>query len=254
MIFSLFLALIFVAVWMSCIYLVYLLCKNPAIVDLAWTLSIGGVSTIYYYLGATSFISAFVYTLMIIWTLRLTILIVYRLVKYKTDGRYDELDRKWAGALALKYFIFFMAQGAAAMIMTLPLLFISHLQNRHLLDILAVVCMIVGLIGVISSDVTLQLFIAKKENKGEVCEKGLWKYSRHPNYFFEWVYWLGLFFFAVTLPGGWIAIISPITLLIAILFFTGIPAAEERSLISKKEKYVDYQKRVSSFIPLFPKK
>lgn len=254
MIYSLFLALIFVAAWMTSIWFVYLLCKNPAIVDLAWTLSIGGISTIYFFLGKPSFLADLVYLLMIIWTLRLTFLIVYRLIKYKTDGRYDELNKKWAGSLASKYFIFFMIQGAAALVMTLPLLFISMLENKHFLDLLGVACMIIGLIGVISSDISLQQFIAKKENKGEVCEKGLWKYSRHPNYFFEWVYWAGLFLIAVTISGGWITIISPVTLLITLLFFTGIPAAEERSLITKKEKYVDYQRRVSSFIPWFPKR
>jgi steroid 5-alpha reductase family enzyme len=248
------LAASFVVVWMSCIWLVYLLCKNPAIVDLAWTLSIGGISTIYYYLGEPSFATRLIYALMIIWTSRLTILIVYRLIKFKTDGRYEELDKKWAGSLPSKYFIFFMAQGAAAIVMTLPLLFIATFQKEHWMDVLGIFCMIIGLIGVISSDVSLQSFIAKKENRGEVCEKGLWKYSRHPNYFFEWVYWLGLFFFAVTVSGGWITILSPLTLLITLLFFTGIPAAEERSLITKKEKYIDYQRRVSSFIPWLPRK
>ena len=114
--------------------------------------------------------------------------------------------------------------------------------------------MIAGLFGVISSDFSLQSFLRKPKNKGEVCEEGLWKYSRHPNYFFEMIYWVGLYFFAILTPWGWITIVSPLLLIGTLFFVTGIPPLEERAVANKGEKYKDYQRRVSIFIPWFPKR
>ena len=245
---------LFIMCFMSLVWGLYILCRNAAIVDLAWSISIGGISNIYFFSSSFSFLDYFIYFLMMLWTARIVLLICYRLIKYKTDGRYDELDKKWAHALEFRYFIFFLSQGAAAIVMTAPLWFISFFCRWAVVSIFATIFMITGLVGVITADITLQRFIARKENKGEVCEKGLWGYSRHPNYFFELMYWLGLFMFALSTSWGWISIISPLCLFVAIFFITGIPPSEARSLLTKKEKYKDYQQRVSVFIPWFPKK
>ena len=87
----------------------------------------------------------------------------------------------------------------------------------------------------------------------EVCDRGLWRYSRHPNYFFQWLIWMGWFAFALASPGGWVAVIAPATILYLLLRVTGIPATEEQSLRSKGDAYRQYQARTSAFVPWRPR-
>jgi steroid 5-alpha reductase family enzyme len=99
----------------------------------------------------------------------------------------------------------------------------------------------------------LKLFKAQPAAKGRVCDFGLWKYSRHPNYFFEWVVWIGYAVFALGAPLGWIGLASPLLILFFLLCVTGIPPAEARALATRGDAYRDYQRRTSAFIPWFPK-
>ena len=101
-----------------------------------------------------------------------------------------------------------------------------------------------------------QLAEFKKDpaNKGKVCDTGLWRYSRHPNYFFEWLMWMSYFIFALGSPYGWLGIISPAIILYLLLKVTGIPATEEQSLRSKGDKFREYQKTTSVFVPWFKKR
>ena len=91
-------------------------------------------------------------------------------------------------------------------------------------------------------------------SKGRVCEAGLWHYSRHPNYFFEWLIWVAYFVFALASPWGWAAVIGPASILFLLLRVTGIPLTEEQSLRSKGDAYRRYQQTTSAFVPCFPKK
>ena len=87
-----------------------------------------------------------------------------------------------------------------------------------------------------------------------MCDAGLWRYSRHPNYFFEWLIWVVFFVFALASPRGWVAVIGPASILYLLLRVTGIPLTEEQSLRSKGEAYRRYQRTTSPFVPWFPKK
>jgi len=99
----------------------------------------------------------------------------------------------------------------------------------------------------------LASFKKGKNNKGKVCDTGLWYYSRHPNYFFEWLTWMAYFVFALASPWGILAIISPLIILYLLLKVTGVPNNEEQNLRSKPVAYREYQNTTSAFIPL-PKK
>jgi steroid 5-alpha reductase family enzyme len=247
--------LIFAVVWMIAAWIVYLFCKNPAIVDLAWTLCVFGISCLYfYYSGAKSLVSFIVLFSMILWVFRLGSLLIYRLITRKIDGRYETLSAKWKKNLEIRYFIFFIFQGFAAAILTLPFAFIMQSDSPFIwYDVLATLFVFTGFIGLVFADLQLQSFIRKSKNIGKVCKSGLWRYTRHPNYFFEWIFWMGQFLFAIHFPWGFLSIISPLGLLYILLYVTGIPAAEEQSLLSKKQAYKDYQKETSSFIPWWPK-
>jgi steroid 5-alpha reductase family enzyme len=100
------------------------------------------------------------------------------------------------------------------------------------------------------ADAQLSWFKRDKANAGLVCDAGLWRYSRHPNYFFEWLIWVAYFLFSCASPWGWPAILSPACILYLLLRVTGIPATEEQSLRTKGDAYRRYQERTSAFLPL----
>lgn len=232
-------------------YVVYLIDKNAAIVDLFWTLCVGLISLVYFLVpDETDARSSVVFIFMCIWTVKLSFLLIFRLLGTDGDGRYKKLDALWQSNRRLKYFAFFLLQAFVAFLLTLPIFFSMQTDvSWGWLDVLAFLVASIGLIGGIVSDTQIQMFKRSEGNRGKVCDVGLWGYSRHPNYFFEWVFWVGQFLFALSTNLGWVSIISPLALLATLLFFSGIPPAEKQALESKGEAYREYQKRVSAFIP-----
>jgi steroid 5-alpha reductase family enzyme len=113
---------------------------------------------------------------------------------------------------------------------------------------------LIAISGEALSDAQLSWFKRSPANRGQVCDAGLWRYSRHPNYFFEWLIWVSYFLFASAAPWGWVSILSPACILFLLLRVTGIPATEEQSVRSKGDLYRRYQERTSAFVPLPPKK
>jgi steroid 5-alpha reductase family enzyme len=109
---------------------------------------------------------------------------------------------------------------------------------------------LVGLVGESTADQQLKTFKGDTNNKGKVCDIGLWGWSRHPNYFFEWTIWIGYATFALASPYGWLALPLPFMMLHFLLNVTGVKATEEQALRSKGEAYAHYQRTVSAFIPL----
>jgi steroid 5-alpha reductase family enzyme len=103
------------------------------------------------------------------------------------------------------------------------------------------------------ADRQLKEFKKNTANKGKVCDRGLWNYSRHPNYFFQLLIWIAVFLFAMGSPEGQFAIVSPLIIGYLLFKVTGIPMAEEQSLRTKGEKYKEYQRSTSVFIPWFKK-
>jgi steroid 5-alpha reductase family enzyme len=110
-----------------------------------------------------------------------------------------------------------------------------------------------GLLGESLADRQLARFRADPANKGKICQIGLWNYSRHPNYFFEWLVWVGYAVFALGSPWGWLGFIAPALMLHFLLNVTGIPMTEELSLKSKGDAYREYQRTTSAFVPWFKK-
>ncbi len=112
----------------------------------------------------------------------------------------------------------------------------------------------VGMIGLAVADRQLARFKADRGNRGRTCCRGLWRYSRHPNYFFESIHWWAYAPLAWGTSFGWIALVVPMLLLYFVLFVTGIPPTEAQSLASRGEDYRRYQRTTSRFIPWFPRK
>jgi steroid 5-alpha reductase family enzyme len=108
-----------------------------------------------------------------------------------------------------------------------------------------------SLSGEALADRQLESFKRDPQNRGRVCDVGLWRYSRHPNYFFEWLIWLSYALYASTSPAGWAAWIAPALILYFLLRVTGIPATEAQALRSRGDAYRRYQARTSPFVPWF---
>ena len=102
------------------------------------------------------------------------------------------------------------------------------------------------------ADRQLRAFARDPANKGKVCDQGLWAWSRHPNYFFEWLHWFSYVLLCWQHPWGWLTVIAPLVMLYFILFVTGIPPTEKQALKSRPKSYRDYQRTTSPFFPWPP--
>jgi steroid 5-alpha reductase family enzyme len=113
---------------------------------------------------------------------------------------------------------------------------------------------ILAVSGEAIADRQLEVFRSKVMNKGKTLRTGLWRYSRHPNYFFESVHWWAYVPMAVGLPWSWMAVVWPLFMMSALLWITGVPLAEAQAVASRGDDYRNYQRSTSAFIPWVPRK
>ena len=238
---------------MTALWLLGIRNRNFSYVDVGWSANFALLALLYATFGegwpTRKWVIAAMFSL---WSLRLAGHLAKRIVGEPEEGRYVELRQRWAGNLNAKFFGFFQLQALLNVVLALPLLIAcSNPEPRlHLLEALGVAIWLVALIGESLADGQLAAFKRNPANRGKVCEVGLWRYSRHPNYFFEWTIWIGYAVFALASPWGWLALAMPALMLHFLINVPGVKATEEQALRSKGELYRDYQKRTSMFIPL----
>lgn len=246
------------AVYFSLGYLLSRAIDNYGLVDVAWSYAFAGLCVGYAF-AATGWPvrRALIAAMVLVWALRLGTHILARLVRHhpEEDSRYRQLRGDWKGRFAWTMFGFFQLQAFSVVLLAIP--FLSACTNPSVspsaTEVAGFLLWLLGLSGESLADRQLSAFRKAPANKGRVCDVGLWRYSRHPNYFFECVIWLGFFVFAVQSPWGWLGIISPACICFLLLRVTGIPMAEAQSLRSKGDLYRAYQKRTSAFIPWVPR-
>ncbi len=222
-----------------------------SLVDVMWAYGIGGLGIVFTFLadGATEKkVLALFFSLL--WSLRLgTYLALRQWSHYPVeDRRYLTLKAKWNN---FKFFQFFQFQGVSQILFSLPFLFLATDPNSQVsfLTWVGLILFLIGFLGEAISDNQLRRFKSLSDNKDQVCRVGLWRYSRHPNYFFEWVIWCGISVAALSSPYGYWGLVSPLVMYLTLNYLTGIPAAEEQSLKSKGDKYREYQKTTNRFFP-----
>ncbi len=243
---------------MAVLWIIAVRIDRFSIVDPVWTLSLA-VLAFFYDFQAHGFErrQAALSIMVALWAWRLSRHLFHRLFKEKgEDARYAKLRVDWKKNLKLNFFAFFQIQAIAAAVLSVPFLIIdaNPKPEFEILEWIGIGVWWVGFIGEASADGQLARFKSDPANKGKVCEAGLWNFSRHPNYFFEWTMWVGYFLFALPAPGGIWAICSPVLMFYFLVFGSGIPPAEAQSLKSKGEFYRRYQKSTSVFVPWFKKK
>ena len=191
-----------------------------------------------------------------IWAARLTLHLVYKRVLVPgEDSRYKELRSKWGSKANTNFLWFFQTQ--ALLVAFLSITFYAGTTNQAPFpmgwDVIALLVFALSLFGEAVADRQLEAFRSNPVNRGQVCDVGLWRYSRHPNYFFEWLIWICFFLFAIGSRVWYLALLSPLVMLFLLLKITGIPPNEKRAIQSRGDKYRAYQRRTNAFFPWLPK-
>lgn len=249
--------LLFVVGLMSLLWLVQRKTGNAGIVDVAWS---GAVGVLGLFFAATSGGDGgrrlLASVLIAVWSLRLTLYLFRRVVGHPEEGRYATLRAQWGGNADRRFFRFYQTQAIAALVFATPVLVIAW--NPSPLSPLALAASvglwILGVGGLSLADRQLERFKSDPENAGRTCRAGLWRYSRHPNYFFEWVHWWAYLPLAAFAPYWWMALVIPFLLLYFVLFVTGIPPTEAQAVATRGEDYRRYQRTTSAFVPWVPRK
>lgn len=231
--------------------------RDASIVDVGWSGTIGLLV-----LGYAFFSDAPLERRMVVgamgglWSARLTLHLFFDRVYGKSeDGRYRTLRESWGERAGISFFLFFQAQAFLAVVFSIP--FFLALTNREpglsIWEWAAIPLFTVALVGESLADWQLARFRRDPAQRGKVCRVGLWKYSRHPNYFFEWLHWWTYAVMGVGQIWGLVNLLFPLAMTFFLFKVTGIPATEEQALKSRGEAYRDYQRTTNRFFPWFPR-
>lgn len=246
-------AVMFVGVWFVCHKI-----NNAGYIDVAWAFCIGAwaiAAAVVFQDGSGR--SYFVALMGAAWAFRLAWHLFSRLYGKEEDGRYAHMRAHFASKSPLAFFIFFQLQAGFVVLFLAPMIAAMNIAGPlGWREGLAAVIWLIAMRGEATADRQLAAFKSDPENRGKVCKQGLWRYSRHPNYFFEWIHWFAYLAIGATMSTsiGYAALLGPVVMLIFLLFVTGIPYTEMRAIQSKGEAYKQYQRETSAFIPWFVKR
>lgn len=222
-------------------------------IDTIWSLAVGcgGIAAAIFAHG--SFDRRIACLIVItLWALRLAGHIGSRTHGAGEDPRYAKLIEQWGGSAAWRLFLFLQIQAVAAFILVLAvyLAAANGAPYPRFVDLAGIVVAALALAGEAASDAELARFRRTPEAKTEVCELGFWRYSRHPNYFFEWLFWCCWPVFALTASvWTWASLLAPLLMYWLLVHVSGIPPLEEHMLRSRGEKFRALQRRVNAFFP-----
>jgi len=232
--------------------------KNAGVVDIFWSYNFPVIAIILLLL-APGFEprKIILCSMVIIAGVRLGTHLALRVTKHlrQEEPRYAQIRKEWGKNAEPKMFGFFQMQAVSNVLLAIPFFISAMNTNVEIspLEYAGVVLWIISVLGEAIADQQLANFKKNPANKGKVCDTGLWGYSRHPNYFFEWLMWVSYLVFALASPYGYLAIISPAIILYLLLKVTGIPMTEQQSLKTKGEAFKKYQHQTSVFVPWFKK-
>jgi steroid 5-alpha reductase family enzyme len=244
-----------VAAYMTALFVVAVVRKDNSVADIGWGGGFIAVALLAFFREQSwAFRRVLVVALVVVWGLRLAGHIYLRNRTKGEDFRYAAWRARWGkGFLLRSYVQVFLLQGALLLAISAPvLLALREREGRP--DAWAAVGAAVWAFGFLFeavSDHELVRFKRRPENEGRIITTGLWKFSRHPNYFGEAVLWWGLFFIALPAPGGWLGVIGPLTITLLLRFVSGVPMLERK--YRGRPDFEDYARRTNAFFPWPPK-
>lgn len=244
-----------VGLFVTSLFILSLVIKRNDVADVAWGIGIFIVALVSYLNGNQHELSLVLTVLALLWGVRLSLRIFLRNRKKSEDFRYKKWREEWGSSFYIRsFFQIYVLQGFLMIVVGYTFVHASVFTDTEVFRPTFIIGLLIWIIGYffeVVGDWQLDRFIARKPAPDEVLSSGLWKYTRHPNYFGEVTMWWGIWFMICTLPASFIALISPLTITFLILKVSGIPMLEKK--FENNEQFQLYKARTSAFFPLPPK-
>jgi steroid 5-alpha reductase family enzyme len=249
---------------MSGAWLVWRRTKNSGWVDTVWTFGLGAVGCAgalapSLWSGGVTARQALVAVLVVVWSVRLGLHIARRTAGITDDPRYGKMIADWGADASRQMFFLVQKQALVSIPLALSIVLAAWnlLPGLRVQDVLGVLVLIAGIVGEGVSDLQLRRFRADPAHRNRICDAGLWGWSRHPNYFFEWLGWLAYPLLAIDLSGaylwGWVALVGPACMYWLLVHVSGIPPLEAHMLERRRDAFRAYQARTNAFFPAPPR-
>jgi steroid 5-alpha reductase family enzyme len=233
-------------------WLLQLRTRNAGLVDAIWALTLGALAVVYAALGsAPAGTRALLAVMGGAWGLRLGVYLWRRNSGKPEDWRYARFRAQWGATADRNMFWFFQFQNLFTLALSasafLPVAFRTGSPPAAAVAA-AVAIWLIAVAGEGIADRQMAAFRWNPANKGRTCRAGLWRYSRHPNYFFECVHWLAYVPLAWGAPLGWVTLVAPLVMTVLLMKFSGVPLLEAE-LVKRKPDYADYMAMTNALIP-----
>jgi steroid 5-alpha reductase family enzyme len=247
---------VLVALYMTGWFALALVKKDNSIADIAWGLGFVLVAVFTFFRRGSLFLPLLVTALVVFWGLRLALHILVRNRTRGEDPRYAAWREKWGRSFVLRsYLQVFLLQGFFLLVIASPVVLVNADRNYPYGERFwpwGLMVWVLGFVFEAVGDAQLARFKRDQANKGRIMSRGLWKYTRHPNYFGESLMWVGIWLIALEVPNGWTTVASPLLITFLLVKVSGIPMLEKR--YAGNAAFQAYARRTSAFVPWFPKK
>ncbi|MBN1223515.1 MAG: DUF1295 domain-containing protein [Candidatus Aminicenantes bacterium] len=249
------LSCITVLAYMSIVFIAAMLRRDNSVVDTAWGIGFILIAflTLFLKVGA-NFRQVLVTALIFLWGGRLSVHIGGRNKGKKEDFRYAQWRKDWGKWFVPRsYLQIFLLQGIIMIVVSYPVILVNSRGGSKfaILDIAGILLWCIGFYFEAEGDHQLRKFKKNPENRGKIMTSGLWKYTRHPNYFGEAVMWWGIYIIALSVKQGWTAVVSPVLITFLLLKVSGVAMLEKKYAGNKE--FAEYAQRTNAFFPWFPK-